>query len=73
MQLINTLAIPSLLVIGDVGSIVSPEMAAEFVELNHNLQFVQIAEAGHAIPYDQPERFSSVVQTFLRSVSVYNF
>lgn len=66
MQLINTLAIPSLLVIGDVGSIVSLEVAAELAELNENLKFVQIAEAGHAVPYDQPERFSAVVQTFLR-------
>lgn len=68
MQLINTLTIPSLLVIGDVGSIVSPEMAAGFVDLNHNLKFVQIAKTGHAIPYDQPEHFSAVVQTFLRSI-----
>jgi pimeloyl-ACP methyl ester carboxylesterase len=26
------------------------------------------AEADHGVPYDQPERFSAVVQTFLRSV-----
>lgn len=68
VQLINTLDVPSLLVIGDVGSVVSPEMAAELVKHNHRLGVVQIAEAGHAVPYDQPERFSAVVQTFLRSV-----
>ena len=69
MQLINTLDVPSLLVIGDVGSVVSLEMAAELAGLNQHLEVVQIAEAGHAVPYDQPERFSAVVQTFLRSVS----
>ena len=69
MQLINTLDIPSLLVIGDVGSVVSPEVAAELARLNQRLEVVQIAEAGHAVPYDQPERFSAVVKTFLRSVS----
>ena len=70
MQLINTLDVPSLLVVGDVGSVVTLEMAAELAELNQHLEVVQIiVEAGHAVPYDQPERFSAVVQTFLRSVS----
>jgi pimeloyl-ACP methyl ester carboxylesterase len=68
-QLINTLDVPSLLVIGDVGTVVSPEVAAELAGLNQRLEVVQIAEAGHAVPYDQPERFSAVVQTFLRSLS----
>ena len=69
MQLIELLDIPSLLIVGDVGSVVSPEVAAKFVELNERLEVVQIKEAGHGIPYDQPERFSAAVQTFLRSVS----
>jgi pimeloyl-ACP methyl ester carboxylesterase len=69
MQLIETLDVPSLLVIGDVGSVISPEMAAELAVLNQRLKVVQIKEAGHGVPYDQPDRFSAVVQTFLRSVS----
>ena len=68
-QLINTLDVPSLLVLGDVGSIVTLEMADELAGLNQRLEIVQIAEAGHAVPFDQPERFSAVVQTFLRSVT----
>ncbi len=69
MQLISTLDVPSLLVVGDVGSIITLEMAAELAGLNQRLEVVQIQGAGHAVPYDQPERFSAVVQTFLRSVS----
>jgi pimeloyl-ACP methyl ester carboxylesterase len=69
MQLINTLNVPSLLVVGDVGSVVTLDMATELAGLNQRLEVVQIEEAGHAVPYDQPERFSAVVQTFLRSVS----
>jgi N-formylmaleamate deformylase len=69
MQLINTLNVPSLLVVGDVGSIVTLEMATELAGFNQRLEVVQIEEAGHAVPYDQPERFSAIVQTFLRSVS----
>ena len=68
MQLIKSLDIPSLLVVGDVGSVVSPEMARELAGLNQCLEVVQIEEAGHGVPYDQPKRFSAVVQTFLRSI-----
>ena len=45
-QLIRTLAIPSLLVIGGVGGIVSPATAAELAGLNPRLEIVQIEEAG---------------------------
>ncbi len=70
VHLVNTLDLPSLLVIGGVGSIISSEVAAELAILNPRIQIVQIAEAGHGIPYDQPERFSAVVQAFLRSLLV---
>lgn len=66
-ELINTFDVPSLLVIGDIGSIVTPEMAVELARLNRLVEIVQIQNAGHAIPYDQPERFSAVVQTFLNT------
>jgi N-formylmaleamate deformylase len=68
MQLINTVDVPSLLITGDVGSVVSIEVATKLAELNQHLEVVQIAEAGHAVPYDQPEHFSTVVQNFLRTV-----
>jgi pimeloyl-ACP methyl ester carboxylesterase len=67
-QLVKTLDVPSLLVVGDVGSVVSPAAAAELAGLNQRLKVAQIAEAGHGLPYDQPERFSAVVQNFLRSL-----
>ncbi len=67
-QLINTLAVPTLLVIGGVGGIVSPMVAAELAKLNHLLRLAQIPEAGHGIPYDQPDHFSAVVQAFLASL-----
>ena len=64
-QLIQGLAIPSLLVIGDVGAVVSREVAAELAQLNPGLWVGQILDAGHGIPYDQPERLATVVQAFL--------
>lgn len=68
-QLIKALAIPTLLVIGGIGGIVSPLLAAKLARLNQCLKVVQIAEAGHGIPYDQPKHFSAAIQTFLLSVN----
>ncbi len=70
VQLINTINIPGLLVIGDVGGIVSLELAKELVDLNQNLEYLQIAEAGHGIPYDQPEALATIVKSFLRARSI---
>jgi len=67
-QLIHTIDIPSLLITGDVGAIVTPEMAAELAGLNPHLSVEKIAGAGHGVPYDQPERFAAVVKPFLRSL-----
>ena len=68
MQLVKSLDVPSLLVVGDVGSVVTLEMAAQLAGLNPRLEVIQVKEAGHGIPYDQPDRFSAVVHTFLRSI-----
>lgn len=68
LRLVKAIDIPTLLVIGDVGSIVSPEVAAELADLNQHLKVVQIMQAGHAVPYDQPEQFSATIKTFLRSL-----
>jgi N-formylmaleamate deformylase len=71
-QLIKSLAIPSLLVVGDVGAlagaVVSPELAAELTQLNPRLNVESIVEAGHGIPYDQPERLAAVVRAFLSTL-----
>lgn len=69
MQLIKTLDVPSLLIVGDDGAVVTLEMAAALTRINQHLEVVQIAEAGHGVPYDQPERFSSIVKAFCARVS----
>jgi N-formylmaleamate deformylase len=69
-QLIDAINIPSLLVIGGAGGIISPALAAELVRLNQCLEIVQIVETSHAIPFDQPKRFSAVVKAFLHSAGV---
>jgi pimeloyl-ACP methyl ester carboxylesterase len=67
-QLVQSFAVPSLLVTGDVGAVVSREAAAELAQLNPGLRVEPIADAGHGIPYDQPERLASVVRAFLATL-----
>lgn len=68
-RLVSTIHVPILLVIGDNGAVVSLETARELQALNPRLRVEQIQEAGHGVAYDQPERFETVVRSFLRSVA----
>ena len=65
--LVSLIGAPILLVAGDKG-VVSGETARELQSLNACLCYEQIPDAGHGLPYDQPDRFASVVGSFLRSV-----
>ncbi len=65
--LVSSICAPILLVIGD-RPVVSMAMAQELQTLNPRLQIEQVPNAGHAIPYDQPERFAAVVRSFLQSL-----
>jgi pimeloyl-ACP methyl ester carboxylesterase len=65
-MLISAIDVPSLLVFGDKG-VVSPVVAEELKRLHPRLRVEQIREAGHGIHFDQPERFASVIKSFLRS------
>lgn len=67
-QLVSTIDVPILLVIGDAG-VVSLETARELRSLNSLIRVEQIQDAGHGVQYDQPERFEAVVRSFLRSVA----
>jgi N-formylmaleamate deformylase len=66
-RLVSTTYVPILLVIAENG-VVSLEKAQELQNLNPRLRVEQIQDAGHGVPYDQPERFGAVVRSFLRSV-----
>jgi pimeloyl-ACP methyl ester carboxylesterase len=66
-QLVGAIPVPILLVVGDHGTAVSIETAREIEELNPRLRVAQILDAGHGLPYDQPERFAAVVDSFLAS------
>lgn len=67
-ELVSTIRVPILLVIGDKG-VVSLETAQELQNLNQRLRYERIPDAGHGLPYDQPDYFAAVVRSFLRSVA----
>jgi pimeloyl-ACP methyl ester carboxylesterase len=66
-RLVSITGVPILLMIADRG-VVSLETAQELQKVNPRLRLERILDAGHGIPYDQPERFEAVVRSFLRPV-----
>jgi pimeloyl-ACP methyl ester carboxylesterase len=68
-RLVSTICVPLLLVIGDA-PVVSIETARELQSLNPRIRIEQIHDAGHGLPYDQPERLAAVVRSSLRSAGV---
>jgi N-formylmaleamate deformylase len=69
-QLVRDIRVPMLLVIGDT-PVVSLEAAHELQGLNPLLRVEQIPNAGHGLPYDQPERLAACVGSFLQSVATH--
>ena len=62
--LVRTLEVPTLLVIGDA-PVVSPELASELCSMNPLVSLEQIPDAGHGLPFDQPEQLATAVTAFL--------
>ncbi len=66
-EVMSAIDVPGLLVIGDE-PVVTLAMATELREINPSLQVEQIANAGHGLPFEQPERLAEVVASFLREL-----
>ena len=56
-DVVSAIDVPSLLVIGD-SPVVTLEMATELRSLNPRVRIEQIQDAGHGLPFDQPERLA---------------
>ena len=67
--LVSKIDVPSLLVFGDKG-VVPSAVAEELQLLNPRFQVEQIRNAGHGLHLDQPERFATVIKSFLRSIGI---
>jgi pimeloyl-ACP methyl ester carboxylesterase len=67
-DVVRAIDVPSLLVIGD-DPVVTLEMATELRSLNPRLRIEQVQNAAHGLPFEQPERLSEVVRSFLRELT----
>ena len=67
-DVVRAIDVPSLLVIGD-SPVVTLEMATELRGLNPRLRIEQIQDAGHGLPFEQPERLAESVASFLRALA----
>jgi pimeloyl-ACP methyl ester carboxylesterase len=57
--------VPTLLIVGGSGGVVSREVAVELQGLNGSVSVAQIVEAGHGLHFDQPERFTAMVKAWV--------
>ena len=63
-DVVRAIEVPTLLVIGD-SPVVTLEMATELRDLNPRVRIEQVADAGHGLPFDQPERLGEVVLSWI--------
>ena len=56
---------PTLIVRGSESDVLSPEIAKRMLETLKDGRLVEIADAGHTVPGDQPEAFIKAVRAFL--------
>ena len=66
-DLVRAIDVPTLLVIGDE-PVVTFEMATDLRSMNPRVRVEQIEDAGHGLPFEQPERLAEVVVRFLREL-----
>jgi pimeloyl-ACP methyl ester carboxylesterase len=67
-EVTSAIDLPSLLVIGDTSPVVTLEMASELRRLNPRVRIEQVDNAGHGLPFEQPDRLAEVVGSFLRAL-----
>jgi N-formylmaleamate deformylase len=65
-DVVRAIDVPTLLVIGDSNPVVPFEMATELRGINPRIRIEQVRDAGHGLPFDQPERLGAVIAAFLQ-------
>jgi N-formylmaleamate deformylase len=66
-DVVSAIDVPTLLVIGDK-PVATLDMVMGLRSLNPGLRIEQIPNAGHGLPFEQPERLGEVVASFLREL-----
>ena len=63
---VANIAVPTLLIRGEISDLVSPEIAERMLKANANIRLTTVKGAGHSVPLDQPEGFASACREFLQ-------
>jgi esterase len=61
----SSIACPTLIVRGVESDVLSPEIAKRMLETLPHARLVEVENAGHTVPGDQPEAFLQIVRDFL--------
>jgi len=67
-DVMRAIEVPSLLVIGD-SPVVTFEMATELRGIQPRLRVEVVPNAGHGLPFDQPEHLARLIQTFVQELT----
>lgn len=67
-ELWERIACPTLIVRGQKSDVLSQEVAERMVERNRNSRLVEVPNAGHRVPGDNPVAFEEAVRAFLDDV-----
>ena len=65
------IACPTLIIRGQQSDVLSREVAERMVERNSNSRLVEVPDAGHRVPGDNPVAFEKAVRAFLDDVDVH--
>ena len=63
-DVVSAIDVPTLVVIGD-SPVVTLDTATELQRLNGRVRIAEVKDAGHGLPFEQPERLAEVVGAFL--------
>ncbi len=65
---LSTLRCPTLVVVGDEDKLTPPELAVEIAQGIPDARLEVVAECGHLSTLDQPERVTTILDTWLRTL-----
>ena len=65
---IETIAVPTLVIIGDHDRVLPPDQGCEVARCIPNAQLVSMEDSGHLSYAEQPADFNSAVLSFLESI-----
>ncbi|QDT34433.1 alpha/beta fold hydrolase [Thalassoglobus polymorphus] len=64
---LKSIDVPTLVIVGEDDQLTTPDVMKEMAKAIPNAQFVEVQQAGHMSPLEQPEFVNQTIEDFLRS------